>query len=256
MADGRLRVPLMAYASRGRGDAEFIDVDVLTDSTAGRIDALVVARSVPLGVTSFSIRVGQAQLKMIVEDPDHDVRMLFPIGAAALDFGVTTRSRGRTILATPNLDGHIARTSSLRNRADPWYYKDQPFLRIIPAGHPWSVFGFHAPPWSEGLRRGFLSLGCIRMRIEDLREVYRLLRYGGAKTMRVSIRNTLREIDDHPFPKQLHRYRSVVREVQVPPSTHLLIATQLVREAVPLTSLYPYAGYWPSTQEGTLGADH
>lgn len=59
-----------------------------------------------------------------------------------------------------------------RRRSDPEYFAGLPFLRFdAQNSRGWNTYGFHGPI-TETLIRGFVSHGCIRMRGEDIVELF------------------------------------------------------------------------------------
>lgn len=63
-----------------------------------------------------------------------------------------------------------------------------------------------------GLRRGFESHGCLRMRESDLYSLHALVTEQGSPQMHLSLRTQDPQLDSfkHPFPKQQFSYQRVL----------------------------------------------
>jgi lipoprotein-anchoring transpeptidase ErfK/SrfK len=125
----------------------------------------------PAQIAELRIVVSLAGLTCRIYDPKGGFERTFPVGV-----GVRTSDTGRSITPTGEFSTHPDPDNTWYYTWERWvpeYFAGLPFLRldIIDAdGHP--TYGLHGPI-AASLSRGYVSHGCVRMRGEDVQEVFR-----------------------------------------------------------------------------------
>jgi hypothetical protein len=181
------------------------------------LDQLQIEKVAKLSDTQFSVQVSLLELTAKVTDSVTGASFVYPIGGSAFDKGVLPRSHGKTIFASPAFVGSIPRATAIESRTYPAYYGGKPFLRIIPTGESTSLYGFHTTPFdyldkhkpATSLARGYISAGCLRMKDDDLKELYQIVAYGGLKAIPVDIKYQTKWMEQHPYPIIKNGYHQV-----------------------------------------------
>lgn len=105
-----------------------------------------------------------------VFDRGGNAKLVYPIGV-----GVRRRSDGRSITPIGEFRTHGDATNDwfyIWERRIPNYFAGLPFLRIDARNHKGQhTYGLHGPI-TEMLLRGYVSHGCVRMRGDDIRELF------------------------------------------------------------------------------------
>ena len=202
-----------------------------------------VVQVLPLAKLRFKMQAGLIDMKVLLHEPTYNISILYPMSGPAFDFGFSMRSKGRNIFVTPTFDAVLDRTKLMEKRTDPAYYKGKPFVRMIPTGQTWSVFGFHISPWTDHLERGYYGAGCLRLQEHDLYELTRIVKWGGDAKIPVQIRYDLPFKEDHPYPLIRDSYHVVYSAYEK--EGREVFKTKLVHGRPPLERLYKYIGYWP-----------
>lgn len=168
-----------------------------------------VIEDVAVSEQEYQVDVSLVDRKAILTEKHSGARKVYPIDVGSFDEGVTSLSRGSTVMLTPLFKGaRIERASAVESRSEPDYFRGMPFLRVQRHDGAWTPIGFHIQQGSR-LARGFESHGCLRLREKDLYELYALLMSQGPSRMEINIYNDLNDPLDHPWPKQEDRYRRV-----------------------------------------------
>lgn len=172
------------------------------------LDQLEVKEILPISKTRFSVEVSLIDLKAKVVDSVSQSVFIYPVGGSAFDEGVIPRSNGRTIFASPAFTGTLAKSVAIESRTSPSYYQGKPFLRILPKRASHSLYGFHTTPFdpidkskpATKLARGYISAGCLRLKDDDLIELYQLIAYGAQEGLPISIKHKVSWPEPHPYP--------------------------------------------------------
>lgn len=171
----------------------------------------------PITKTRFSVEVSLIDLKAKIVDEVSQSVFIYPVGGSAFDEGVLPRTKGRTIFASPAFSGTLAKSAAIESRNRPSYYQGKPFLRIIPEKASYSLYGFHTTPYdyrdkskpAHTLARGYISAGCLRLKDDDLVELYQLIAYGEQEGLPVSIKHYVAWTETHPYPVIREGYHRV-----------------------------------------------
>lgn len=170
-----------------------------------------------LSKTQFSVQVSLIELKAKVYDSVSGSTFVYPIGGSAFDTGILPRSKGKTIFASPAFVGSMPKSVAIESRKSPAYYAGKPFLRIVPNNSKESLYGFHTTPFdyldkhkpAENLARGYVSAGCLRLKDDDLSELYQIVAYGAASAVPVEIKYSTDWQEQHPYPIISNGYHTV-----------------------------------------------
>lgn len=195
------KLPLTYFLRDSRDVLRFEKVDILY-TTASDMRAIPQG-SVLLSQTHFSVNVALIDRKVIIEDRDHDLMMVFPVGVGSFDASVLHQSNS---LLTPRFkDAFLDKRTNIYSREKPRYFAGKPFIRITTNETPekgWTGIGFHAQPSLGQFVRAFDSHGCMRLQLEDLYTLYWIVAQGPRQHTRVSVSYEIPERLEHPFPKR------------------------------------------------------
>lgn len=170
-----------------------------------------------LSQTKFTMEVSLIDLTARLVDKTSGAIFVYPIGGSAFDKGALPRAQGKTIFASPAFAGTLNRNKAMESRKDPVYYRGKPFIRMIPPGAKHSLYGFHTTPFdhldkhkpTETLARGYVSAGCLRMKDDDLIELYNIVAFGGDDAIPVEIKTQTEWKETHPYPILKDGYHEV-----------------------------------------------
>jgi hypothetical protein len=228
-ADGSLDLQIIALYQASDSGYVFRRLDVRAAGNPMAIDlgSVRVAEEIPASQTHFTVHAGLAPRKVVVEDADHRIKKIYPIGVGSFDEGVTNTSHGNTILRT-TLQQNASLTRGYAhfeyhvdpNKHEPDHFFGMPFMNIVSPKHSPSPQGFHivqhakeapAPhgrdnPDYNYMVRGFDSHGCMRLREKDLYELYAILMSQDGTSMPVVVSNFMEETEDHPLPLRNDAY--------------------------------------------------
>lgn len=199
-----------------RSKSQILKISTKIDSSLTRILEPKIAGVYELNKTQFSVDVSLVDLKAQLSDAISGAKFVIPIGGPAFDQGVLPRSKGHQIFVTPTFSGMMSSSSSYESRTDPPYYKGKPFLAVAPKSGAGTLYGFHTTPFgyidkhvdNNELVRGFVSAGCMRLKDDDLYEMFYIVAYSG-KMIPVEIQQKGSWIEQHPFPMILNGYHKV-----------------------------------------------
>lgn len=169
-----------------------------------------------LSQTRFSMEVSLVGLKALVSETVSGAKFVYPVGGAAFDDGVLPRAKGKTIFATPAFTGIMSKNMAIESRTHPTYYGGKPFLRISPAKGSGSLYGFHTTPFdyinkhkpANDLARGYISAGCLRLKDDDLLELYQLVA-NSQSDIPVLVKTKTEWPENHPYPIISNGYHTV-----------------------------------------------
>jgi hypothetical protein len=161
----------------------------------GRQVTQVTFSDTPLSEFHFQIDAGLISREVVLEDPDHHMTILYPIGVGGIDPAVEDPTK--TSLLTPLFEnGVLKRKTVISHRSYPTYYRNLPFMPITTDKGVQTDIGFHISILSDGdwankggqyLVRGFDSHGCMRLREKDLNEFYTIVKKGGSEELPVNV---------------------------------------------------------------------
>ncbi len=121
------------------------------------------------------LRVSTSDQVVLLEDPAHDFRRIWPAGVGAID---TIRAPGHTTSLTPVTDGsRIHPASAFRKLGAPSWFANEPFIPLEApmavgqrVGYYTTRLAFHIYQTYRFIR-GYVSRGCVTLRTGDLREL-------------------------------------------------------------------------------------
>lgn len=194
-----------------------VQVTGFLNNSLDQLENIQITGETPLSQTQFSVEVSLLELVAKLKDKTTGSTFIYPVGGSAFDKGVLPRSHGKTIFASPAFSGVMPRSQATESRKEPHYYRGKPFLTIQPLTGAGSLFGFHTTPFShldkkldvDELARGFVSAGCLRLKDDDLSELYQIVAFGGLKDVPVQIKYATEWTDQHPYPILKDGYHQV-----------------------------------------------
>lgn len=176
----------------------FFDVEI--GLAEKKIRKITLVRDVALAQTRFRVDVALLQRKAIIKEESLGIQIVYPLGVGGFDEAVENTS---IKLKTPRF-----RNAALK-RDNPIKF-DHPFISIHSNnGTRRTPFGLHAEPGPQ-FSRGFLSHGCLRVRLKDLYELNLLINDQGAELVKLDVHYRLDGTPIHPFPVLNDRFQAVV----------------------------------------------
>jgi hypothetical protein len=162
---------------------------------------------------NFEASVGLVDRKLIVEDSEKNIKMLFPIGVGSFDEG--TMNEGKTSLLTPRFRyAFIEQKEVISERSKPRYFQGKPFIRISKSQDGNAVvtpIGFHIEINDEFVR-GFDSHGCMRLREKDLMAFHDLIVFGSNPKIPLNIQYRLSDNSDSPVAKRNKIFKTILNK--------------------------------------------
>jgi hypothetical protein len=172
------------------------EISVASDS----VQSVKQTDVIPVSKTHFQLKVGLVQRKLVLEEPEYQIKKIYPIGVGGFDEGVSPESKGQVRLTTPIFESaKLEQRHAIEARTEPAYYKGLPFLPITNRNGRRTTIAFHIL-MEDPMRRGFESHGCMRLRKKDLMELYLLLMNEANDNMPVQVLYTLPDASDSPYP--------------------------------------------------------
>lgn len=164
-----------------------------------KMTRVVVADDIPASQLNLDVHVGLLQRKLVMQ-LDGGFKIIYPLGVGGFDNGGDKNSPNRVL--TPVLtQAYIPPRAIIDSRTDPSYYLGEPFIRIFDGKKQFTPIGFHIQQFgSSGLKRSFVSHGCMHLREKDLYEFYTLLKSSNAQYVPLEIKLNIDDLEDHPFP--------------------------------------------------------
>ena len=155
----------------------------------------LIPADMPLSGLSFEVSAGLVSRMVALEDPIHDIMMIYPLGVGGIDPGLV--APGGTHILTPMFqNATIQRKNVISARTEPKYYRGMPFLGIANSKGVRTSVGFHITilsdeDWAKRggsyLVRGFDSHGCMRLRSKDLTEFFTIVMNGASDAVPVNV---------------------------------------------------------------------
>lgn len=200
-----------------KGTSLFVQVSGFLNNSLDQLENLQITNELPLNQTQFSVEVSLLELVARIKEEKTGSVFIYPIGGSAFDKGVLPRSYGKTIFASPAFSGNLSRAHAIESRKEPHYYQGKPFLSILPTSGAGTLFGFHTTPFdyldktkdTDELARGFVSAGCLRLKDDDLSELYQIVAFGGLSQVPVQIKYSTSWTNQHPYPILKEGYHQV-----------------------------------------------
>ena len=159
---------------------------------------------------NFEVFVGLIDRKVVIEDNEKEIKMVFPIGVGAFDEGIM--NLGKTSLLTPRFqNGFLDKRVVISKREKPKYFKGKPFIRVLKGSDiekDSTPIGFHIEINNEFVR-GFDSHGCMRLREIDLMAFHDLIMMGSDQQIPLKILYTVKESLDSPILKRNSSYKTI-----------------------------------------------
>ena len=135
--------------------------------------------------TNFKINVSLIDRKVILDDRNNYLQLIFPIAPGALNVNETES-------VTPLFkNAYLDQRTAIEKRTKPAYFKGYPFVRVMTdksVSKGWTGIGFHIK-MNSTLKRTFDSHGCLRMTPSHIIAFDRILRYGAHRHLSVNIHN-------------------------------------------------------------------
>lgn len=191
-----------------------VDLSDENNSTYG-VQILKHIEDIPLADTRFKIVGDVLDRKVILEESNHGIYKVFPIGVGGFDIQTGQGMSGsveNTTFSFPNAKMKSTRDyetySNTRSRISPTYFKARPFLALYAEGTRYRGIGLHYQIDDSGLTRGFVSHGCVRVRDKDLYQLDAILNDGPVPEIEANIVYDLQGYKhlEHPMPKRNHEY--------------------------------------------------
>jgi hypothetical protein len=162
---------------------------------------------------NFRISVGLVDRKLIINDSNNDVKIVFPIGVGAFDEGVM--NEGVFSLVTPRFkNGFIDQRNVISKREKPRYFDGKPFIRISKGSElraDSTAIGFHIEI-NDSFVRGFDSHGCMRLREMDLMAFHDLIMLGSQLQTPITVQYKTEDLADHPAKKRNQTYKTILNK--------------------------------------------
>jgi hypothetical protein len=157
---------------------------------------------------ALEVRVGLLQRKLVVE-LESGYKIIYPLGVGGFDNDGYTTNDYR--LLTPILhEGFIPPGAIIDARTDPDYYLGRPFIRIFDEKKQYTPIGFHIQQFgAAGMKRSFVSHGCMHMREKDLYEFFTLLKSSKIRYVPLRVDLTIEDSEDHPYPLLTNAYKII-----------------------------------------------
>ena len=160
---------------------------------------------------NLTLTVGLIDRKLILEDKNFDLKIVFPIGVGGFDEGVL--NEGQVSLLTPRFKhGFIDQRAVISKREKPRYFDGKPFIRILNGRDlkaDTTAIGFHIEI-NDSFVRGFDSHGCMRLRAFDLQALHDLIMDGDEQQLPITVSYKTEDKADHPWAKRNKTYKTVL----------------------------------------------
>lgn len=218
----------------------------ITNVRLSKSDGVNFDQDVQLAETKFELVGSLLDRKIVLMDRAHRIYKPFPIGVGGFDIrsadgmefgaGPGDRNYAEPSKVVDTMTGEYPnaiitkasvwrtgdRGTNTRSRIHPSYYNGRPFLGIrdvnagAAAGNDkgYKMVGMHYQIDHDGLKRGFVSHGCIRVRDQDLYQVDAILNEGAHDALSVKLTNVFESNFFDQFeplmPKKSDSYYAVV----------------------------------------------
>lgn len=167
---------------------------VVNPSQKPAVKDVQIVEDVDLSKMHFQVNAGLLDRMVVVEDFQHEVSLVFPLGVGGFDENVT--GHGVRVLTPQFHNAWLKRATVIPTRRAPAYYRGMPFMPITNAAGMRTPIAFHVTILSDSdwntkggnyLVRGFESHGCMRMRQKDLMEFFTIVMKAGDKQLPVNV---------------------------------------------------------------------
>lgn len=209
--DGQVTVNVTAYVKyKGVSNFEKLTINYNNRALTPADLSVVTDEVINLKNMSFKLSVGLVDRKVIAEDKENGVKMVFPNGVGGFDEGVL--NEGRVSLLTPRFhNGFLDQRAVISKREKPRYFDGKPFIRILKGPSlvdDMTAIGFHTEI-NDSFVRGFDSHGCMRLRLPDLMMLHDLIMDGSARQTPITVVYRTKDPSDHPAGKRNKIYKTV-----------------------------------------------
>lgn len=211
LSGGAVELKLVGFVKYKDG-TRFEKIAVRYNKGAKKLEEMTIEQqgSIDIKNTSFTLSVGLVDRKLIIEDKNNDIKLLFPVGVGGFDEGVL--NEGRVSLLTPRFKrGVLDQRAVISKREKPRYFDGKPFIRILQGADlktDMTAIGFHIEI-NDGFVRGFDSHGCMRLRAFDLQALHDLIMDGNKQQLPITVSYHTEDKADHPWPKRNKTYKTV-----------------------------------------------
>lgn len=205
-----------------------VDWTIPKERASERVQILDSLPEIPLSRTQFQVVGDLLGRKVILEDRQNQITKVFPIGVGSFDVRTAFGMDNHVSLMTFEFqDAVLKKTDSqrgfypnTRSRIYPSYYKGRPFLAIFDRTKGYRQIGMHYQIDDDGLRRGFVSHGCVRVEDKYLYQLDAILNEGLQDEIPIKIVYDLKGYEniDHPMPKLDSGYNIVNYSELTPPN--------------------------------------
>ena len=209
--DGQVTVNVTAYVKyKGVSNFEKLTINYNNRALTPADLSVVTDEVINLKNMFFKLSVGLVDRKVIAEDKENGVKMVFPNGVGGFDEGVL--NEGRVSLLTPRFhNGFLDQRAVISKREKPRYFDGKPFIRILKGPSlvdDMTAIGFHTEI-NDSFVRGFDSHGCMRLRLPDLMMLHDLIMDGSARQTPITVVYRTKDPSDHPAGKRNKIYKTV-----------------------------------------------
>lgn len=203
-----------------------VDWTIPPERAHERVQVLEELTEIPLSRTNFQVVGDLLERKVILEDRSNQITKVFPIGVGSFDVRTAYGMDNHVALMTFEFeDAVLKKTDSeqgfhpnTRSRIYPSYYKGRPFIALYDRVKGYRQIGMHYQIDASGLRRGFVSHGCIRVEDLYLYQLDAIVNEGVHEEIPVKMVYNLSGYEniDHPMPKMNNIY-NIVNYSELPP---------------------------------------
>jgi len=193
--------------------SRFEKITVRYNKGAKKLEEMTIQSETSINVknTSFAFDVGLIDRKLVLEDVQNDLKIIFPIGVGGFDEGVL--NEGKVSLLTPRFkQGIIDQRAVISKREKPRYFDGKPFIRILQGSDiskDMTAIGFHIEI-NDSFVRGFDSHGCMRLREFDLQAFHDLVMDGSKQQLPITVSYKTEDKADHPAGRRTKTYKTVL----------------------------------------------
>lgn len=211
--NGEYRVELTVLVKYKNGEMNFEKLTFKYQTSTLNLANYNIVKNAIINIKDVSLEasVGLVDRKLILEDKNKNIKMIFPIGVGAFDEGVL--NEGKTSLLTPRFqNGFLDKRVVISKREKPKYFRGLPFIRILKGPDveaDKTPIGFHIEI-NDSFVRGFDSHGCMRLREFDLVALHDLIMLGDETQLPIRVLYQLEDKSDSPIFKRNKSFKTIL----------------------------------------------
>ncbi len=205
-----------------------VDWTIPKDRARERIQVGNDVQEISLSQTNFHVAGDLLERKVILEDTTNNIIKVFPIGVGSFDVRTAPGMDNHVSLMTYEFQDAVLKKTSIdkgsipnvQSRIYPSYYRGRPFIAIYDKEKGYRQIGMHYQIDASGLRRGFVSHGCIRVEDKYLYQLDVIVNEGVQDEIPARFVYNLEGYDNifHPMPKMDSKY-NIVNYSELAPSS-------------------------------------